>query len=49
MNGIDATDIEVKRNMDRLLVFLDPEKQLDFTEKLRGPVGTGCRAGFSSA
>ena len=36
MTGAEATMFEVKRNMDRLPEFLDPEKQLSFTGKLHG-------------
>jgi len=39
MTGTEAMTFEVKRNMDRLPEFLDPEKQLNFTGKLHGRVG----------
>jgi hypothetical protein len=39
MTGTEAVAFEVKRNMDRLPEFLDPEKQLNFTGKLHGRVG----------
>jgi hypothetical protein len=39
MTGTEAMAFEVKRNMDRLPEFLDPEKQLKFTGKLHGRVG----------
>jgi len=38
MTGMEATAYEVKRNMDRLPDFLDPEKQLTFSGKLTGRV-----------
>jgi len=38
MTGMDATAYEVKRNMDRLPDFLDPEKSLTFSGKLDGRV-----------
>jgi hypothetical protein len=38
MTGTEATAFEVKRNMDRLPDFLDPEKQLNFSGKLHGRV-----------
>lgn len=38
MTGTDATAFDVKRNMDRLPDFLDPEKQLTFSGKLDGRV-----------
>jgi len=39
MTGMEATAYEVKRNMDRLPDFLDPEEQLNFSSKLDGRVG----------
>jgi hypothetical protein len=36
--GTEATAFEVKRNMDRLPEFLDPEKQLTLSGKLHGRV-----------
>lgn len=39
MTGMEATAYEVKRNMDRLPEFLDPEDQLNFSSKLDGRVG----------
>ena len=38
MTGTQATPFEVKRNMDRLPDFLDPEKQLNISGKLHGRV-----------
>jgi hypothetical protein len=38
MTGTEATAFEVKRNMDRLPDFLDPEKQLNLSGKLHGRV-----------
>jgi hypothetical protein len=39
MIGTEAMAFEVKRNMDRLPEFFDPEKQLNLTGKLHGRVG----------
>jgi len=39
MTGSDATAYEVKRNMDRLPDFLNPETPLKFTSKLDGRIG----------
>jgi hypothetical protein len=39
MTGIDATWYEVKRNMDRLPDYADPEKDVTFSEKTRGRLG----------
>jgi len=38
MTGTEATAFDVKRNMDRLPDFLDPETQLTFSGKLDGRV-----------
>ena len=38
MTGIEATAFEVKRNMDRLPDFLNPETELNFSGKLHGRV-----------
>src|SRR6185436_18002432 len=39
MTGAEATAYEVKRNMDRLPDFVDPETPLKFTSKLDGRIG----------
>lgn len=39
MTGTEASAYEVKRNMDRLPNFLDPEMPVRFTSKLDGRVG----------
>ncbi len=39
MTGTQATSYEVKRNMDRLPDFLDPETSLKFTSKFDGRIG----------
>ena len=39
MTGEKATAYEVKRNMDRLPDFLDPEIPLKFTSKFDGRIG----------
>ncbi len=38
MTGTEATAFDVKRNMDRLPDFLDPEKSLSFSGKLDGRI-----------
>lgn len=38
MTGTEATAFDVKRNMDRLPDFLDPEKPLSFSGKLDGRI-----------
>ena len=40
MTGTEAMAFEVKRNMDRLPGFLDPEVQLKPTGRLHGRVGS---------
>lgn len=46
MTGTEANAFEVKRNMDRLPDFLDPEKQLTLSGKCTEELSAGLRPGW---